>query len=151
MQPNRYAFFTAVSLLLVAAVGLWLIPSSRKPEDSTQPSPVAQRQQPEPQRRRFQVKYLPAKQVAQSVRTVCEMRLHSVTVDENTNVISVTAPPRILDDVARLISVIDESATDTRQTTHVVTLRNADPRKIEMALTRIFGAQTVAANETSLR
>lgn len=144
MERKHKVVLTAAGVLIIAAIGICLLPGSDGTETST--GDAAASQTIAAQMRRFPIQNFAADDVAQSVRAICEMQLHSIVVDERNNVITVSAPPRILDDVARLVAAIDESGADPDRSTHVVTLRNANPHSVEMALSRIFGVQKVSAN-----
>lgn len=102
------------------------------------------------EQRMFHVKHLAAVDVAEAVRSAGEAHLHALTVDEQNNTIWVEAEPAVMDDIGRVVAVMDDTSSGPYQATRVVTLRNARPSTVESALTRIFGTRPMG-KETLLR
>ena len=70
----------------------------------------------------------------------------SVGVDEESNLILVSAPKALADAVEDMAIGLDEAAKDNGRTARVVTLKNAKPEAMKAALEGLFGLRTAAKN-----
>ncbi|MGL5095043.1 MAG: secretin N-terminal domain-containing protein, partial [Planctomycetia bacterium] len=70
----------------------------------------------------------------------------SVGVDEESNLILISAPKALADAVEDMAIGLDEAAKDNGRTSRVVTLKNAKPEAMKAALDGLFGLRTGTKN-----
>ncbi len=69
----------------------------------------------------------------------------TLTIDERSNSLIVTAPEQLFEEVAKLVSEVDQAGAQPNQTYVVRTLENANPALIQKALVSMFG-ESVSTN-----
>lgn len=74
----------------------------------------------------------------------------SIGVDARTNSLIISAPERLLTEVRQLVEQLDQkAATDSEETTQVVTLQRASPESVRTALSALLGSGVQIRGSTS--
>jgi len=79
-----------------------------------------------------------------------EVQRMSIGVDARTNSLIISAPERLLTEVRQLVEQLDQkAATDSEETTQVVTLQRASPESVRTALSALLGSGVQIRGSTS--
>ncbi|HPZ82725.1 MAG TPA: secretin N-terminal domain-containing protein, partial [Thermogutta sp.] len=79
-----------------------------------------------------------------------EVQRMSIGVDVRTNSLIISAPERLLNEVRQLVEQLDQkAATDSEETTQVVTLQRASPESVRAALSALLGSGVQIRGSTS--
>jgi len=79
-----------------------------------------------------------------------EVQRMSIGVDVRTNSLIISAPEKLLSEVRQLVEQLDQkAATDSEETTQVVTLQRASPESVRTALSALLGSGVQIRGSTS--
>jgi type II secretory pathway component GspD/PulD (secretin) len=78
-----------------------------------------------------------------------ELPKMSIGVDERNNVLFVDAPDSLFNEVKKMVTDLDQPATEARETTRLVTLKATNPESMKTMLLSVFGDQAHSSTSTT--